>query len=168
MVTDEDIQDVPELTYSESMSPPDTDELHSMGDLCLSQNVLQKELHSELEWLSDCSDTKSDGHGSPLPGEDVLFSQSLRSRSPSCFSAQGIGGRHNVDREIYSQTVALSDTCLHTKAKPHPAALIDYDTAEPKNNSLKTNRPRITLRFRLPKPAPKPKVLLRLSQPKKI
>ncbi|MCJ1280069.1 hypothetical protein MMC21_007894 [Puttea exsequens] len=38
--TDEDIQDLPELTHSESMSPLDTDELHSMDDLCLSQNVL--------------------------------------------------------------------------------------------------------------------------------
>ena len=86
MATDEDAQDLPELTYSESMSPSDTDELHSIDDLCLSQNVLQKELYSELGWLRDFSETKSDEHGSPLPGEDALFSQYLRSRSPSYFS----------------------------------------------------------------------------------
>ena len=47
--TDNNPQGLPELTYSESMSPPDTDELYSVDDLCLSQNVLQKELYSELE-----------------------------------------------------------------------------------------------------------------------
>ena len=48
VATDEGAQDLPELTYSESMSPPDTDELHSMDDLFLSQNVLLKELHYSL------------------------------------------------------------------------------------------------------------------------
>ena len=168
VVTDEDIQDLPELTYSESMSPPDTDELHSMDDLCLSQNVLQKELQSELEFLSDAPEAKSDEHGSPLPGEDVLFSQYLRSRSPSCFSAQSTGGRPNIDGEIHSQTVAPSDTCLYTGEDTLPAVLIDRNTANPKNIALKTDRPRVTLRIRSPKPGPKPKVLLRLSQPKRI
>lgn len=34
--TADDLQDLPELVYSESMSPPDTDELYSVDDLCLS------------------------------------------------------------------------------------------------------------------------------------
>ncbi len=49
------------------MSPPDTDKLHSMDDLYLSQNVLYTELHSELRSLRDLSETKSNEHGSPLP-----------------------------------------------------------------------------------------------------
>jgi hypothetical protein len=84
--TVDDPQDLPELVYSESMSPPNTDKLHSVVDLCLSQNVLQKELYSELKWLRDLPGTNTDKHESRLPGEDTLFSQYLRSRSPSCFS----------------------------------------------------------------------------------
>ena len=166
--TVEDAQDLPELTYSESMSPPDTDELHSMDDLCLSQNVLHTELHSELGSLRDLSETKSNEHGSPLPGQDALFSQYLRSRSPSCFSAQGIGGHHNIDGGIHSQIVTPSDICLDTEEDSNPAALIDQNTAQPKNIPVMTNKPRITLRIRQPKPGPKPKVRLRLSQPKQV
>ncbi|KAK3166745.1 hypothetical protein OEA41_009870 [Lepraria neglecta] len=166
VATDEDAQDLPDLTYSESMSPPDTDGLHSMDDLCLSQNVLQKELHNELGSLRDLSETKPDEHGSPLPGKDALFSQYLRSRSPSCFSAQGIGGHHNINGGTHSQTVTPSDICLYTEEGPYPAALIDQNAAKPKNIPVMTNKPRIILRIRQPKPGPKPKVRLRLSQPK--
>ena len=49
VATDEDAQYLPDLIYSESMSPPDTDELYSIDDLCLSQDVLQTELYSELK-----------------------------------------------------------------------------------------------------------------------
>ena len=85
--TGDDPQDLPGLVYSESMSPPDTDELHLMDDLCLSQNDLQQELHSELEWLRDLPQTNTNTNKSPLPGEDALFSQYLRSQSPSYFCA---------------------------------------------------------------------------------
>lgn len=44
-VADLDPQDLPELTYSESMSPPNTEELHSIEDLCASEDARQKELH---------------------------------------------------------------------------------------------------------------------------
>ncbi|KAK3167959.1 hypothetical protein OEA41_004405 [Lepraria neglecta] len=161
--TTNDPQDLPELVYSESMSPPDTDELHSVDDLCLSQNVLQKELHSELKWLGDLPGTNTDEHESALPGEDALFSQYLRSRSPSYFSVQGIGGNHDSDGGIYSQTGTPGDICLCAEEDPYPADLIDQKTAKPENIPVKTNRPRIILRIRLSKPGPKPKVLLRLS-----
>ncbi len=164
--TDDDPQDLPELTYSESMSPPDTDKLHSMDDLCLSQNVLQKELHSELEWFPDLPETNPNEHEFQMPGEDALFSQYLRSRSPSHFSAQGIGGNDDGDGGIHSQTVTSGDICLCAEEDPHPADLIDQNTAKPEHITVKTNKPRITLRIHQPKPGPKPKVLLRLSQPK--
>lgn len=164
--TDEDPQDLPELTYSNFISPPDTDELHSMDDLCLSENVLQKELHRELEWLKDLSKSDSDEPESPLPSENVLLSQYLRSRSPSYFSAQGIDGNHDSDRGIYSETVTSGDICLCAEEEPHLADLVDPNTAKPKNIPVKTNKPRITLRIRQPKPGPTPKVFLRLSQPK--
>ena len=47
--TDDDPQDLPELIHGESMSPPDMGELHSIDDLCLSQDVLQKELFWKLQ-----------------------------------------------------------------------------------------------------------------------
>lgn len=127
------------------MSPPDTDELHSTDDL--SQHISEKELHGKLGWLKGFSETKSEEYGSPPTGEDALFSQYLHSRSPSCFSAQGVGGHHKADGV-------------------HLADLIDQNTAKPKNIPVTTNKPRITLRIHPPKPGPKPKVLLRLSQPK--
>ena len=137
-----------------------------MDDLCLSQNFLQKELYSELKRLWDLPETNSDGYESPLPGEDSLFSQYLRSLSPSCFSAQGIGGNHDSDGRIHSQTATLSEICLCAEENPYPANSIDQNTAKPENILVKTNRPRVTLRIRLPKPGPRPKLLLRLSQPK--
>lgn len=166
--TDDDPQDLPELIHSESMLPPDTGELHSMDDLCLSQDILQKELHSEFKWLRGLPEINPDEHKPPLPGEDVLFSQYLRSRSPSCFSAQGIGSNHDSDGRTYSQTITTSGICLCAEEDPHLADLIDQNTAKPENIPVKTTKPRITLRIRQPTPGPKPKVLLRLSQPKQV
>ena len=91
----------------------------------------------------------------------------VSSRSPSCFSVQGIGGHHDSDGGIYSQIVTTGDVCLCAEEDPYPADLIDQNTAKPENIPVKTNKPRITLRVRPPKPGPQPKVLLRLSQPKK-
>lgn len=165
---DDDSQDLPELIHSESMSPPDTGVLHSMDDLCLSQDVLQKELHSELKWLRGLPETNPDEHNPPLPGEDVLFSQYLRSRSPSCFSAQGNASNHDSNGRIYSQTITPSDIYLCAEEDPHMADLIDQNTAKPEKIPVKTTKPRITLRMRQPTPGPKPRVLLRLSQPKQV
>ena len=162
-----DLQDLPELTYSESMSPFDTDELQPMDDLSLSQDVLQKELHSEHKWLRDLPETHTPRQKSPLPGEDALFSQYLRSRSPSYFSTEDIGDNYNSNKGIHSQTITPTDICLGAEEDSNPAALIDQNTATLENIPVKTNKPRITLRIRQPKPEPKPKVLLRLSQPKK-
>ena len=158
--TDDDPQDLPDMVYSKPMSPPDTDELHSMDTLCLNQNFLQKELNSELR---DLPETNTDEHESSLPGEDALFSQYLHSRSPSCFSIQGIGGNHDSDGGIYPQTVNPRDICLCAEEDPHPADLIDQNAAKPEDIPVKTH---ITLRICQPKPRPKPKVLLRLIQPK--
>ena len=161
-----DLRDLPELTYSESMSPPDTDELHSFDALGLSQDVLQRELHSELRWSMDLPETHTHEHKSPLPVKDALFSQYLRSRSPSCFSAQGIGENYNNNGKIQSQSMTLGGTSSSSEDSI-PAGLIDQDPVKPENALSKTNKPRITLRIRPPKPESKPKVLLRLSQPKK-
>jgi hypothetical protein len=116
--------------------------------------------------LKELPETNSDEHESPVFGEDALFSQYLLSRSPSCFSAQGMGSNHDSDGGIYSQRVTPVDICLCPEEDPHLADLIDPNTANPKNIPVKTNKPRMTLRIRQPKPGPKPKVLLRLSQPK--
>ena len=131
------------------------------------QNVLQKELHSELKWLRGLPETNPDEHNPPLPGEDVLFSQYLRSRSPSCFSAQGNASNHDSNGRIYSQTINPRNIYLCAEG-PYMADLIDQNTAKPENIPVKTTKPRITLRIRQPTPGPKPKVLLRLSQPKQV
>lgn len=115
--------------------------------------------------MRDLSEAKSNEDESQLPGEDVLFSQYLRSRSPSCFSAKGIGSNDN-DGGIDSQTVTPGHLCLSIEEDLHPADLIDQNTAKPKTIPVNTSKPRIILRIRQPKPPPKPKVLLRLSQPK--
>lgn len=44
-----DLENLSKLTYNESMSPPNTKELHSIEDLCASEDVWQKELHDEVE-----------------------------------------------------------------------------------------------------------------------
>ena len=94
------------------MPPPNADKLRSMDDLCLSENVRQKELYDELEWLKDLPEINLDDRQSQLPDEDTRFSQYLRFGSPSRFSAQGIGGHHDGDGGIHSQTVIASDICL--------------------------------------------------------
>jgi hypothetical protein len=123
------------------MSPPDTDELHSMDGLYLRENVPQKELHRELEWLEDLPETNSDKHESPLFGEDALFFQYLRSRSPSCLSAQGMGGNNDSDGGMYSQTVTPDDVCLCAEEDPHLTDLIDPNTAKSKNIPFKPTNP---------------------------
>lgn len=101
--TDDDPQDLPELIHSESILSPDTGELHSMDNLCLSQDVLQKELHkvASLSWLRGLPEINPGEH-KPPPNEDTLFSQYLPSRSPSCFSAQRIGSNYDSDGKTYS------------------------------------------------------------------
>jgi hypothetical protein len=46
------------------------------------------------------------------------------------------------------------------REEPHPADVIDQNTVKPETIPVKTNKPRITLRIRQPKPEPQPKVLL--------
>lgn len=164
MPADENRQDLPELTHSGPTSPPDSDDLSLMDDCCPGETILHKELHDELEWLRDVPETVSDEYKPPLPREDALFSQYLRSRSP-CSSTKGIGDNNN-DGGIHSHTATLSDVCLSTEENPHPADSIDHNTVQPKSVPIKAKQARITLRLRQPKPKSKPRTLLRLSQPK--
>ncbi len=161
-MVDVDLEDLPELTYSESMSPSNTKELHSIEDLCASEDVRQKELHNEIEWLRDLSKAKFDEDKSQLSGEDSLFSQYLRSRSSLCFFAKGIDSTDN-DGEIHSQIVTHSDICLSIKENFHSANLMNRNTAKPKTILVNISTTRIILRIRQPKSLPKSKVLLRLS-----
>ena len=111
---------LPELTHSGPMSPLDTDHLSLLDDVNPGQTIQNKDLRDE----------------------DSVFSQYLRSRSPSDSSTKGFGDK---DGSLHSHTVTPS---------------------KPENIPVKTNKPCITLRIRPPKSEPKPKVLLRLSQPK--
>ncbi len=155
---DDSPQDLPELTHSEPTSPPDADESYMTTDISPSENF--------LEPLKDLPETKIDGCELPSLAHDALFSLYLRTRSPSCSFAKGIWDNNNNDGSLASQTVTPSDICLSTVEDIHLAESIDHNTIKPENVSVKTKKPRITLRIRQPEPRPKSRKLLRLSQPK--
>lgn len=123
-------------------------------------------------------ETKSDGFELHSPAENPLFSLYLRSRSSSYSSAKDVhdnddgdnnnssSSSSNSDESLSSQTVTLTDVCLFTAEGIYLADSIDYDIVKSKMVSIKTKKPCITLRIRQPDPRPKPKKLLRLSQPK--
>ena len=152
---DDDV--LPELSLYHSTSSPDTDETYSLDGVGPYGNISPTRLLEELE--------SNTGKAQNLD-DDALFSQYLRSRSPSYFSAKGIGGNDN-DGGIYLQTVTPGTICLSTEEDLHAVDSIDQNTAKPKSIPVNTSKPRIILRICQPKPPPKPKLLLRLSQPKR-
>ena len=63
-------------------------------------------------------------------------------------------------------TVAQSDVCLSVEEEPHLADLINQNSVTLENIPIKAKKPHITLQIRQPESRSKPKVMLRLSQPK--
>lgn len=164
---DDTSQDLPELTHSESTSPPDADGFHSMDDIILSGNFQPIEVHDKPEWLRAFPETNFDGSKTLSPDDSALFSMYLRSRSSSpSYLATRSTGNNNINSSIHSHTVTLSNICLSTVQDVELADSNNHNNVQPKNDPIETKKPRITLRMRQPEPRPKPKVLLRLSQPK--
>ena len=97
--THDNLEDLPGLIYSESMSSPNTDELHPIDDLCLSQDVLHQEVHSERKWLRDLPEGLPHEYESPLPR-----------RRPSSLSTHAPGPRHAFPhRESAAITTSMEE-----------------------------------------------------------
>jgi hypothetical protein len=119
--------------------------LDSLQDL---PESISDELH-KLERIQDWS-----GIESPLPSNDDLFAQYLRSRSPSCSPAHSINGHRDCD-------VTSSGTHVGVHRDVPSVDMINQNTAKLDSIPVKVNTPRIILRVSQPKPTPK--VLLRLN-----
>ena len=143
--TDDSPDELPGLTHSDRTSP-------DFDGLCL----------DELE-PEDLPEAKPNKCELLSPDGDIaLFSQYLRSRSPSCFSTKDIENRNDKNKEL--ETTLPGDTCMPIKVEPFPAHSIDHNAVKAKDAPKKPKRPRITLRVPPPEARPKPKILLRFSQ----
>lgn len=103
-----------------------------------------------------------------LMDNDALFSQYLRSRSPSCSSLTDKDDRHsNVNHEggIHLHTVAPRETELPVEMNPLLARSVIDQAIH--SNECPFEVPKRGVRLRLRQPKPQPKITLRLSRPKK-
>ena len=167
VASDGNPQDLSELTHSGATSPPDVDGLCFRDNMSPSEGSQERELHSHpLRGLRNWLGTASNEYEPPLQDEDALFSLYLRSRSPSCSSAKSVYHNDN-DENIHSHMITSGDICLSGEKDPHLACSIDQNTVKPKSVPIKAKGPHIMIRIRQPESRPKPKVLLRLSQPKR-
>lgn len=99
---------------------------------------------------------------------DALFSQYLRSRSPSYSSLTDKDDRHsNVNHEggIHLHTVAPRETKLPVEMNPLLARSVIDQAIH--SNECPFEVPKRGVRLRLRQPKPQPKIILRLSRPKK-
>lgn len=143
--TDDSPDKLPGLTHSDRTSP-------NFDVLCL----------DELE-PEDLPETKPNKCELPSPDDDIaLFSQYIRSRSPSCFSTKDVENRNDKSTEL--ETTLPGDICMPIEVEPFPAHSIDHNAVKAKDTPKKSKRPRITLRVRPPEVSPKRKILLRFSQ----
>lgn len=94
----------------ESTIPPDSDHLSLMTDFSPGQPTLYQDLHDELEWRKDSSETTTNEHKHPAPSEATSFSQYSRFQPPSCSSTKDFGD--NIDKSSNSNTVNSSNICL--------------------------------------------------------
>ena len=159
-----------ELPYSPSISLPQMDMLPSLDNSGLSRHGQRSQPNNEPNWVNRRSETDVDVSISQppddvsvsipqSPDEGALFSQFLRSRSPS---SSGDDTKDDYDGNTASSppTIAPQDTYLVSENHPQTAAIFNHRTVDPK-----TTKPRITLKLGQPKLNSRPKTL-RLSQPK--
>lgn len=154
--------DLPELTC-EPTFPPNSEHLYLMDNFGPGQPTQYQDLHDELEWLKDSNSTTNE-HKLPPPGEGASFSPYLGSQPPLCSSTKDFDD--NNDRSFNTNMVDPSNICLFADGRPQLAGSIVPNTAKPKDSPVKAKKPRITLRMPQREPRPNPKVSLRLSQPK--
>lgn len=151
---DDDV--LPELSFDQSTPSANTDETCSLDGVSPQGNISYPHTLEELE--ANMAQTLNDY---------ALCSQFLRSPSPPNSHKEGDSGAIDNQISLTQQTINPRDICLVTERDPHLAELIDENASKLETDHMQTKKPRITLLVRHPNPAPKPKVSLRLSQPKK-
>ena len=149
---------LPELSHNMSSLSPDTDEIHSLDSFSQQENILPTSLIGEPELDPDKAQMLAD---------DALFSEFLRSPSPSLGYIGDGHGKDDLRTSISPQTIVPANICLSPEKDPHLADLAVERIPEVKHKNTQTKRPCVTLHVRPTKPASKPKVSLRLNPPKR-
>ena len=156
------IPQTPELASSSSISLPHLDMLPVSDDLRSSRNEQRSQPHDESIWVDHLSATDVYVSIPRSPDESALFSQFLRSRSPSG-SGDNTLDDYDENRASSPPTIAPQDMNLASEDRPQLATLLDHRTIDPE--TFTRTKPRITLRLGQPNPHSRPQKL-RLSQPK--
>ena len=140
---------LPELTYSDSMSPPDIDEFRSIDDFHYDEDASQTQLFDGLKPLGDVSTIEFDKYKAQSPNDEAFFSQYLRSPTRSCSDAGGVGSNSD-DTNTPAHTIDPKDVCLLTQEDPSLEEMIDDNPVKSKDDSIETKPTRIILRIRQP------------------
>ena len=98
--------------------------------------------------------------------DDTLFSEFLRSPSPSLSQTSTGYGNDDLQTSIPPQTIVPADICLCTKRDPHLAGLATERVPDVQYKNIQTKKkPRVTLHVRATRTVPKRKVSLRFRRP---
>ena len=147
------------MIHNISSLSPDTDETYSLDSFSPQEKILPTSLMGEHEL---------DPGKTQMLADDALFSEFLRSPSPSLCH---IGVDHNRDElrtSISPQTIVPANICLSPERGPYLAVLATERVPDVKQKNRQAKRPCVTLHVRPTKTASKPKVSLRLNPPKRL
>ena len=149
---------LPELTHEISSLSPDSEETHSLDGFSQHENTLPTSLLPGPELDPDKVQVLAD---------DALFSEFLRSPSPS-LSQTGVDyGKDDLRTSMPPQTIVPADVCRSPERDPHLADLAAERVPDVKHKNIQTKKPCVTLHVRPTKPASQRKVSLRLNPPKR-
>lgn len=133
-----------------------------LDTLDLSRNKQWNRPYNELDLVDRLSETDIDAFIPQSPDKGALFSQFLRSRSPSS-SRNDTLVNYNESTASSPPTIAPQNMNYTSEDRPQMAVSFDYPTVDPK--TFIRAKPRIKLKLGQPNPHPRP-MKLRLSQPK--
>lgn len=156
------ISQTPELASSSSISLPQLDMLPVLDTLDSSRNKQWNRPYNEPDLVDRLSETDVDAFIPQSPDEGALFSQFLRSRSPSS-SRDDTLVDYNESTASSPPTIAPQNMNHTSEDRPQMAVSFDHPTVDPK--TFIRAKPRIKLKLGQPNPHPRP-MKLRLSQPK--
>ncbi|MCJ1456819.1 hypothetical protein MMC28_007184 [Mycoblastus sanguinarius] len=156
LTADDDM--LPELTHEISSLSPGSEETHSLDGFSQDENPLPTSLLPGSELDQDKVQVLAD---------DALFSEFLRSPSPSLSQTGADYGKDDLQTSMTPQTIVPANVCLSPERDPHLADLAAECVPDVKHKNIQTKKPCVTLHVRSTKPASKRKVSLRLNPPKK-
>ena len=160
-----DKDEVPELTYSNSTPSSDKGDFRSIDDFAIDDSGRQTELPDLFELINKPSIGPKDYQAQSLD-EETIFSQYLRSPSPVYPDTPAISNDVEDSVKPPPQFINLADVRLPPEDHYSNESL-SRDGVSSRENQKSSSKPRITLRINPPKPLNKPKLMLKLSQPKK-